>query len=154
MRKIIVMAMLAIVSSITMAQGDKEAKAPTDVTEAFSMLYPNVKDVVWKNKQADFEANFEQNEKVVSLLFDKNGILKEVKNEIKESELPANVNTSFAKEFPDWKIRKATRIDVRGAFNYEVVVEKDEERIYLIFNTRGMLLKKSADRNDDVLSYN
>lgn len=141
MRKIIVMVILVIVSGITRAQDNRQA-VPEDVTESFSMLYPNVKDVVWKNKQADFEANFEQNEKIVSLLFDKNGILKEVRNEIVASDLPAGIRDTFAVEFPEWKIRKASRIDISGAFNYEVEVEKDEQTLFLIFNMRGMLLKK------------
>lgn len=143
MRTIILITLLSMVFGISKAQESKVI--PPDVIDAFSMLYPAVKDVTWKNKAVDFEANFEQNEKMVSLLFDKNGNLKEVENQINKSDLPIDVSAMLANKYADWNILKVARVDMSGTSRYKAEIEKEDQMLELIFNTHGIILKESQE---------
>jgi hypothetical protein len=145
------MEVLIPVLFITVATAqDKEQTAviPADVTEAFGMLYPGMKDAVWSKVDLNFEVSFTKNEKGISLLFDKLGDLKEVRNEISLNELPSSLNQKIVSDYEGWKIVKVARIDIRGGFTYEVETEKEDEIMDLIFNTQGLLLKNSICKHD------
>lgn len=135
--------MLSMVSGISTAQ--EITVIPPDVIDAFSMLYPAVKDVTWKNKAVDFQANFEQNEKMVSLLFDINGNLKEVESQINKSDLPIDVSTMLANKYADWNIRSVARVNISGTSRYKAEIEKADQMLELIFNTHGIILKEPQE---------
>lgn len=138
--------LITLLSMFYASSRSQENKAiPPDVIDAFSMLYPAVKDVTWKNKAVDFEANFAQNEKIVSLLFDKNGNLKEVESEINESDLPTTVSIVLAREYTDWTIRKVARVEINGTSRYKAKIGKEDQILELIINTHGIISKESQE---------
>lgn len=143
MRTIILITLLSMVYASSKSQENKAI--PPDVVDAFSMLYPVVKDVTWKNKAVDFEANFEQNEKMVSLLFDKNGNLKEVESQINKSDLPVDVSTMLANRYADWNILKVARVNISGTSRYKAEIGKEDQMLELIFNMQGTILKESRE---------
>lgn len=145
MRKRIVACMFVVISGMASAQENEQAQpVPPDVIDAFSMLYPKAKEVLWNHKDGHFEANFTLNIKNVSVLFDKTGDLKQVKNVIKGSELPIDVNSMLTKDYSAWKIRRTTCTDIRGTLSYGVEVEKEDQTMTLTFDKDGILIKESA----------
>ena len=142
MKRAVILAFLSLVSSVAFAQEKKEAaKIPYDVIDAFSMLYPKVKDVTWNLIEKDFEVSFVQNERAVSLLFDQRGILMMVKNKINETDVPVPVITTIKKEYPGWSVQKALRIEIMGTYSYQVQLEKGGERVHLTCSRHGDNIK-------------
>lgn len=142
MRKLIVGVTFLFLQYATMAQENNQVHTvPADVIEAFSMLYPNIKEVNWENKDQDYEARF-SNTKINYLLFDKEGNLKQVKIEILESELPTEAKKAIDKEYFEWKKEKYDRIEKMGTTTFEVEVSNGGQFIVLIFDSHGILLNK------------
>lgn len=142
MKTIVMLGFLSLVSSFVFAQEQKEAKTiPVDVIDAFSMLYPNVKDVNWNLTANDFEANFVQNEKGVSLVFDQSGNLLMVKNKIDHTELPVPVIAKLKAEYRDWSVQKALLLDITGISSYHFELEKDGETVNVTCNRQGDIIK-------------
>lgn len=134
--------MLIFFVSLATAQDNEEGQVPTTVMEAFCVLYPRMKEVAWQYREPNFEASFKLNEKNISLLFDENGYVNEVKSEIMEFEVPIDINVFLGKEYPGWKVDKVSHIDANGTAYYEAVVEKEEQTIVLVFNRSGGLMIK------------
>lgn len=149
MKRLIEVLIPVLFITVAAAQDKDNAKIiPSGVTEAFDMLYPGVNDAVWNKVGLNFEVSFTKNEKGISLLFDKQGDLKEMKNEIGVTELPPALNQKISNDYEGWKIVKVVRIDIRGGLTYEVETEKEDEMMDLVFNTQGLLLKNSICKND------
>lgn len=142
MKRIVILAFVSLVSTVAFGQEKTVAKTiPADVIDAFSMLYPNVKDINWNVIEEDFEANFTQNERAVSLLFDQHGNLLMVKNKIDHTELPVPVLGKLKTEYPGWSVQKALCIDIRGTSTYDVELEKAGETVNLMCSRQGDIIK-------------
>jgi len=142
MKKIIAIAAFLFFGGVAIAQQAEKISVPMPVREAFSCHYPLINIISWEFDELNYSASFKSDGKALTLLFDENGSLVEVKNEIKLFELPLNVNHLLSKEYSDWRIGKATHIDASGTAYYEAVVEKEEETMVLVFNQHGGLLIK------------
>lgn len=142
MKSIVMLAVLSLVSSIGVAQLQKEvATIPADVIDALSMLYPKAKDVRWNLIERDFEASFEQNEKFVSLLFDEHGNLMMVKNKIDHTALPVPVIAKLKTEYADWRVQKALSVDIMGTTTYQLELKKAGETVNLACSRQGDIVE-------------
>jgi hypothetical protein len=142
MKRIIAIAAFVFFGGVAIAQEAEKIKVPKPVREAFSCHYPLINLVSWEFDEINYSASFKSDGIAMTLLFDENGSVIEVKNEIKLFELPLDVNHLLSKEYSDWRIGKATHIDASGTAYYEAVVEKEEETMVLVFNQHGGLLIK------------
>ena len=140
MKKIIAIAAFLFFGGVAIAQEAEKIQVPKPIREAFNCHYPLINLVSWEFDEVNYSASFKLDGKAVTLLFDENGSVVEVKNEIKLFELPLDVNHLLSKEYSDWRIGKATHIDASGTAYYETVVEKEEETMVLVFNQHGGLL--------------
>ena len=142
MKRIIAITALLFFGGVAIAQEVEKISVPKSIREAFSCHYPLINHVYWEFDEVNYSASFKFDGKAMTLLFDENGSVVEVKNEIKHFELPLDVNHLLSKEYSDWRIGKATHIDASGTAYYEAVVEKEEETMVLVFNQHGGLLIK------------
>ena len=124
------------------AQEKPAVPIPLPILESFRCLYPSIAQVSWSFDDINYTASFKPDGKSMALLFDENGYLVEIKNEIKLYELPMDVNHLLSKEYSDWRIDRASHIDSNGTAYYETVVEKEEQTMVLVFNRQGGLLMK------------
>ncbi len=142
MKKIIAIAAFLFFGGVAIAQEAEKISVPKPIREAFSCHYPLINHVTGNLMKSIIQQALSMDGKAMTLLFDENGSVVEVKNEIKHFELPLDVNHLLSKEYSDWRIGKATHIDASGTAYYEAVVEKEEETMVLVFNQHGGLLIK------------
>jgi hypothetical protein len=125
------------------AQNLKESEVPQPVKESFKNTFKEAKDVKWeKEKNGDFEVEFEINKTEQSATFDATGRLLETELEIATSELPAEAKNYIIKTYPGSKIKKAEKItDAQGVITYEAEVSD----LDVLFDSNGKFLKSVKD---------
>jgi len=140
---IILMAMLLNVS-LASAQKINEADVPASVKSAFAKKYPGAKVEKWEKEGADYEAEFDLSKVESSAVFDVNGNFKGLEQEIKSSELPKAVTDYCAKTYAGYKLTEAAKItDSTGKVMYEAEMSKGKEEFDVIFDDKGIFIKKS-----------
>lgn len=139
MKKILLVITIAFMATYVSAQNNETKPViPPFITEAFTKLYPTVKDVKWEVENGNFEANFEINKVETSATFGPAGNLLEIETEINISELPKKATEYLAKTYPNVKIKEASRIkDAKGVITYEAAWKVME----VIFDEKGNFLK-------------
>lgn len=107
---------------------------PQAVVAAFNQKFPGVKKVGWdKEKNGEWEAEFEQNEVDMSANFSADGKWLETETEIKVTDLPAPVQAALKGK----KIKEAARIQkADGTTVYEAEVRRKD----LLFDADGKQL--------------
>ena len=112
---------------------------PQTVVTAFSQKFPGVKDVDWsKEKNGEWEAEFEQGDVEISANFNADGTWLETETELKPTDLPAPVQTALKGK----KVKEAARIQrADGTTVYEAEVKHKD----LIFDAAGNLLSEVKD---------
>lgn len=140
MKKTIVMLFLIIIASSVNAQKLKESDVPYNIKEAFKKSYPEAKELNWeKEKDGNYEANFEIGEVEQSLTLDRNGNMVELEEEIAVAELPEAAKAYLSKNYQGSKIKEAAKItDSKGVVTFEAEVKGMD----LIFDNAGKLLKE------------
>lgn len=138
--KILIVSASLMVAITASAQLGKENEIPKNVVEAFEALYPKIKAVSWTFDESHYEASFKLDGKAMSMVFDDYGSVSQVKNEIKQFELPVYVGRLLTKEYAGWRLGKASHIDSFGSDYYETEVEREEETVILVFNSDGGLM--------------
>ena len=115
---------------------------PAVVKTKFASLHPDIKKPKWEKEGANFEAEFEQNEVEMSLLFDASGNVLETETEIKVSELPKGVTDYCSKNFAGKKIKEASKIvDSKGTVTYEAEIGGADQ----IFDANGNFIKSQKE---------
>jgi hypothetical protein len=72
----------------------------------------------------------------------------QTKTEIKPEQLPKGVSTYLAKNFSDYSVVKAFKIDNKGAIMTETMVTRQQEKYTLTFDKDAKLIKKEAVKPD------
>jgi len=113
----------------------EEVKVPETIETNFASLYPKADEVRWEKEKGEYEAEFEVDEKEMSVLFDSIGNFIESEVEIELTELPATITKFIKDELTEVKVREASKItDAKGVVTYELEIKKD-----LIFSADGKL---------------
>lgn len=114
-----------------MQAANLKGNPPEAVTAAFQQKFQGVTDVDWeKEKNGDWEAEFEQNGAEISASFSPAGQWLETENEIEVAALPAAVRTALAGK----KIKEAAKITrADGMIVYEAEVKRKD----LLFDAQG-----------------
>ena len=139
MKKILAVIIIALMANFAVAQKMNAKDVPAMVTSAFAKMYPAIKEPKWVKEDADYEAEFDLNKNETSATFDANGNLKEVEVEIEVSALPQKVRDYVLKNYPDKKIKEASKItDAKGMITHEAEMKGVE----VIFDSGGSFLKE------------
>ncbi len=112
---------------------------PTAVVAAFNKQFTTVKDLDWeREKNGDWEAEFDQNGTEISANFSPDGKWLETETEIKFSDFPAPVQSALKGK----KVKEAAKIlRADGTTVYEAEVKRKD----LVFDAAGKLLTKEKD---------
>ncbi len=148
MRAIIMVVCIGLVACQSDAQKVSEKDVPEMVKGALTKSF-GVTKAKWDKEDNNYEANFKNNGKETSVVFDEAGAILEIEVEIKKSELPAVIMEVIKKEYADYKIEEVAKMEASGVTTYEVEVEKGEEAFDLIFDSTGKLLKKEKITEED-----
>lgn len=117
---------------------------PQAVVTAFNQKFPGVKDVDWgKEKNGEWEAEFDQGKEEMSANFSADGKWLETETEIAVSALPQAIRDYVKANFKGKKIREAAKIVKEdGKMMYEAEVKGQGD---LIFDAEGKFLKAEKD---------
>ena len=109
----------------------QKKSVPAKVKSSFEQHFKEVEDLKWrKEKDGNWEAEFEQKEVEKSATFSKSGQLLETETEIKVTELPDAVKKALAGK----KVKEAARIE---KVDSSVVYEAEVRRHNLLFDVSG-----------------
>ncbi|MDQ3141728.1 MAG: PepSY-like domain-containing protein [Bacteroidota bacterium] len=124
---------------------------PLNLSQAFQLKYPEVKKVSWeKENSTEYEAEFVQNSKETSVLFDASGRWLSSETALKPQELPNNVKEAINKQFMGYKIEEAClKNDPTQGEHYEVELEKGKTEYKVTFKLDGMMINSKEDGDDD-----
>ncbi|MBA4145034.1 MAG: hypothetical protein C0523_04665 [Cytophaga sp.] len=139
-----------LVLAITQVNAQKmNAKdVPANVKNSLEKSYA-VKDADWDKEGANYEASFEQKGIEISVVFDGAGSILETEHEIKTNELPTEILDALKRDYADFKIEEAARIETKGMITYETEIEKGRMSLDLIFEASGKLIKKNIVEEKD-----
>lgn len=132
------------------AMNQKGEKVPAAAKAGFAAKFPAAQKAKWSvEKPGEFEVEYVLNGVESSALVDAKGNLLETEAEVKESELPAAVKATIAKDFAGYKldeIEKAT--DAKGITTFEMEAAKGKEKLEISFDSTGKLLAKEVAKEE------
>ena len=139
MKKLALMMVAAMITSLTFAQKLQEKDVPIPVKTAFQKNFPQAKVEKWEKEGINFEAEFELNKSEQSVLFDAQGDIIETEIEIEISELPNRILDYVKKNYIGQSVKEAAKItDTKGTLTYEVEIKGMD----LLFASNGKFVKE------------
>lgn len=142
MKKLALMMVAAMITSLTFAQKIQEKDVPASVKVSFQKNYPNIKAVKWDKEGEKFEASFDLNKVDNSVLFDAQGNLLETEVEIELNQLPKGVLEYVKANYKGQNVKEAAKItDAKGTVTYEAEIKGMD----LLFDNSGKFIKQIKD---------
>lgn len=128
-----------------------QTKVPAAVKEAFVKKHPLVKGAVWELENgSEYEAEFKENGKGVSVVFNKEGKWLSTGREISVSLLPKAVSDAVKKEFPGYKIDEAEKVETaQRKVMYEIEIQKGSDEWDVLLSSDGKIVKKEKEEDGD-----
>lgn len=118
-----------------------QEQVPVKVISAFEQKYSHVA-VSWDREDTNYEANFKQDGRTMSVVIDKSGIIVETETDIPETDLPKLTQEYLKKNYPGVKIAEAASIvKSNGDINYEAEVHHKN----LFFDANGKFIRELKD---------
>jgi hypothetical protein len=132
----------------------KEAKenkeAPANVKSAFSKKFPTATKVEWGNENnKEWEAEFMFNNIKYSANFDNEGKWTETEYEISTKDIPAAVKTTLDKESAGYKIEESVVTETAELKAFEFVIAKGKDKMELVIDQSGKLVKKEVVEEEE-----
>lgn len=145
MKRVIVIAIATGLALAGYAQKIDAKQVPVEVKNAFTKAFPNATNVKWSKEDAnEFEAEFKGGKQEKSAVFDSHGTWINTETEIEANELPAAVQSSIKKEYPDSKILEAEVLETpNGVKSYEVEIRKGSTKHEVVLSADGTITKTS-----------
>ena len=139
MKKLALLAVAALITSLTFAQKIQEKDLPVSVIKAFQKNFPQAKVETWEKEGSNFEAEFELNHVEQSVLFDAQGNLLETEAEIELNQLPKVVLEYVKANYKGQRVKKAAKItDAKGTVTFEAEIKGMD----LLFDSTGKFIKE------------
>lgn len=114
---------------------------PSATKEAFKKQYPNTA-AKWEKEKSAYEVNFKKDNKTMSAVIDKSGVIMETETAIAVNELPENVQKYLKSHYKKRKVLEAAKIvKGDGEINFEGEVNGKD----VIFDESGKFIKEAKD---------
>jgi hypothetical protein len=141
----------AIMSYSAIAQKVEMHKVPTAVLTAFKAKFPLVTKVNWEmENQTAYEAEFKLNGEEMSATFDKTGKWLETEKEIKVTVLPQQVQATLKRDFANFKVTEASKIEsVKHGDCYEAEIKKGKDEYDLLLTKDGQVISKTKIEDEE-----
>jgi hypothetical protein len=131
----------SMISFSACSQKLNESQVPLAAKKAFDKNYPLAK-ASWGREGMNYEANFKQDGKTMSVVIDRSGTIVETETSISVTDLPKAVQDYMKKNYPGVKIEEAARIvKANGDINYEAEVHHKD----IVFDVTGKFIKEVKD---------
>lgn len=128
----------------------EQGNAPEKVKSAFNQKYPGAKEVDWDmEKENEWEAEFEMNEKEMSATFDENGQWLETETEMEENDLPATVKETLKTQFKAYEVEEAEYLESPEYTGYEIELEGKKGDIEVLVGKDGKILKQEDEGKNE-----
>jgi hypothetical protein len=135
--------LLVGLNSVTIESMGQSQSMPAEVTEAFTKMYPDAKNVDWRDKIDKYIAFFKLNDLKCEAKFTRTGGWISTEEPIKKESLPAAIKDGLISgKYADWMETAYFILRLPGGvIQYHIVVTRsDEGRKVLSFNPNGKLL--------------
>jgi uncharacterized membrane protein YkoI len=117
------------------------AKVPAAVKAGFTKAYPG-KVATWELENKNYEANFKNGTKTISVIIDKQGTIVETETEVTMGELPSAAQSYVSSHLKGKKIKETAKIvKANGDVVYEVAVAGGD----VMFDSNGKMIEKKKD---------
>lgn len=133
---------ILILSTASCSEIWNKVEVPETVKTQFATLYPDVKNPEWDEEAEGFEAEFEIGGRERSVLFNPEGKLLEVEEEIDVTSLPPQVMAYVQQHFDKYELDESSLLKEGDMINYVVELEHQSEEVELIFDQNGKLLEQ------------
>lgn len=129
---------------VAFAQKLSTSRVPANVRESFKKAHPSAT-ASWEREDAAYEANFEEEGKIMSCVIDKQGTILETESSITFNELPADAKSYVTQHYKGKKIKEVAKIDkAGGGVAYEVNVQGKD----ILFDSNGARMEKPKEKNE------
>lgn len=115
------------------------SKVPSLVKNAFDQAYANPVDVEWEKKKDHYEVDFEIDQQDHTALFNKEGQLLMSKQDIRKSELPAEIANNVSNDFPDRYIDDVDKIEKEGETLYQLELDGTPNELKIVYRADGQV---------------
>jgi hypothetical protein len=138
MKKIIFILSIVMISSCSFAGTTPEA-----VLNAFKQKFPAATNVNWgKESATEYEAEFKINGTKKSANFSVDGTWLETETEIPSTQLPVTITDAIKKQYPNWKIIGADKIESsKKGIMYEADIKSGLKKKEVVLNSDGTFAK-------------
>jgi len=138
MKKFLLVALAAILTTSSFGQKTSKDNVPQSVQDALKKSFPTAQVEKWEKENQNFEAEFDFNKEEMSALFSPEGKLIETEVDIAIGDLPAPIVNYVSKNLSGKKIKEASKItNSAGNVSFEAEVGGKD----YIFDSSGNLLK-------------
>lgn len=72
----------------------------------------------------------------------------ETKTAIRPSELNQKILDDIKKNYPEYNIIEAFKVNNRGTVTYEAIIQKNKDRLHLYYSLDGLFLRKELPRQN------
>ncbi|HEY9048977.1 MAG TPA: PepSY-like domain-containing protein [Ohtaekwangia sp.] len=128
------------------AQDLQPSQVPAAIVTALQTKFPTATKIKWKQKDADYKAEFKVDSRGHDVWFDKTGKIKKHKEDFPKSQLPAAVKEKIASEFKDFSIDDADKVDAEGKIYYQIDLKNaagDKRKV--LFTPEGKIETTNVD---------
>ncbi|MCE9539908.1 MAG: PepSY-like domain-containing protein [Bacteroidetes bacterium] len=140
MKRIALMVVAAMITSLSFSQKLQEKDVPAPVKTTFIKQYSNTKEVKWEKEGDNFEAEFKLDKTEQSVLFDAQGNILETEVEIELNQLPNGILDYVKTNYKGQSVKEAAKItDGKDTVTYEVEIKGMD----LIFDSKGGFIKEN-----------
>lgn len=131
------------------AQKYTASDMPQAVIDSFNKMYPNATaigyDIEKENGGKFYEIESKDGDIRRDLLFNADGSISEIEEQISISSLPDNVTAGVYAKYPKGTITKAEKVTKGSETLYEVVVKNGRKKLEVRLNTNGEIVGTDND---------
>jgi hypothetical protein len=134
--------LLIALTSVTIKGIGQIKPKPPEVTDAFNKMFPEARNVEWRDKIDNFSAFFNIKDAKCEAKFGKTGNWISTEEAIQEDSLPAAVRDGLKiSKYADWREKASYILQLSGGVTrYHIVVTKiDSGQKVLVFDQNGQL---------------
>jgi len=141
---------LLVLFTFTLSLTAQETKVPVKVKDAFTKLYPKATELKWgKEGKNEFEAEFKDQGKSISVVMNAEGKLIETETVIPKTDLPKGVAEYVAKKYEGYSITDAAKIvDAKKNITFEAEISKGKVKKDVMFTKEGKPVVKKESKSE------
>jgi hypothetical protein len=145
MKKLLFLLIAGASTTLVHGQDVAPADVPSVVANALKVKYPDAAKIEWELKEDTYKADFEIGSTDHDVWITKTGNIIKHKEDIKKSQLPPAVTANIQKDFANYKIDDADKVETEGKVLYQVELDGTSEDRKLLFNQDGTLVENKVD---------